>query len=108
MMRPKLGAVLLAGLFCLVLLTGCLRSRLGNPVVQPAATQAGPSVPTPTAALATAVDAQQPAAATQAGADVQPTSAVAEDNRKAADDLSNMLDDLTKDLDTADDLNDVK
>ncbi len=127
-MKPKLCASLLIGLFLLSLLTGCMRNRLINPALQPSVNATNPAAPTQAALLPTntptmpqGVTPTQPPVLTTATAQPQPTatvqavqptptvsSAAATEISKAADELSNELDDLTKDLNSADNLNDVK
>jgi hypothetical protein len=114
MMKPKLWVLLLTGLVSLGMLTGCVRNRVHSSGAQPAATETRPSTPTQAAALPTAINQQQQASPSVMPDSpvVQPTvtppAAASEEDRQAANDLSNMLDDLTKDLNEADDLNDVK
>jgi hypothetical protein len=123
-MKLTLKTPLLIGLCLMVLLTGCMRSRVGNPGAQPAAatnppasTQAAmPATFTPAATEQTAATSTPSAPAqsqpTATSAVIQITAvkpaAAATEAAKAADDLSNMLDDLTKDLNSSDNLNDVK
>jgi hypothetical protein len=124
-MKPKLYGLFLVGLFCLALLTGCLRNRTGNPGGQPAATAARPTATlqtalnnqaltaTPASAGPAAVDPTQtrPAAldpTAQPTLIASPAGAAAPDVSRAADDLSKSLDDLMKDINADDGLNDVK
>jgi hypothetical protein len=118
-MMRKLCAMFLFGLIGVALLTGCARNGIGNPPGQPAATATNPALPTqpapatlaPTPAAPAAVEPTQaqPAAVDPAS---QPTltapAAAKTDVSKEADDLSNSLDDLMKDLNSSDNLNDVK
>jgi len=120
-MKRKLCALFLVGLVGLALLTGCqrLRNGIGNPAGQPAATatnppqpvQAVPATLAPTPAAPVVVDPTQTRPA-EINPTAQPTitaPAVAKtDVSKEADDLSNSLDDLMKDLNSSDNLNDVK
>jgi hypothetical protein len=109
-MKPKLYALLLIGLFCLALLTGCLRLRsgFGNPAGQAAAIATLASTPAaPAAVEPTQTQPAVPDSTAQPGITV-PAAVTAPDVSKAADDLSNSLDDLMKDLNSTDDLNDVK
>ena len=120
-MMRRLCAVLLIGLAGVALLSGCqrLRNGIGNPAGQPAATathlpsttQPAPATLAPTPAAPAAVEPTQtrPAAVDPTS---QPTitapAAAKTDVTKEADDLSNSLDDLMKDLNSSDNLNDVK
>lgn len=131
-MKSKLTLVITIGLLITISLTSCNRTRLrpqggqppsneGNP---PTATESNPltteapasqavstTVPSPIQPTDTA-GASAPAQPTNTTAALQPTSvqpaAVSPDISQAADDLSNLMDGLTKDLDTTDTMEDVK
>jgi hypothetical protein len=125
-MKRKLCALFLVGLVCVALLTGCqrLRNGIGNPAGQTAATATNPPLPTqpapglthtlapittPAAPAAVEPTQTQPAAVDPT---TQPTitapATVKTDVSKEAYDLSKSLDGLMKDLNSSDDLNDVK
>jgi hypothetical protein len=120
-MKPKLCALFLAGLACLALLTGCQRlsNGIGNPTGHASATATNPPLPvqampatlapTPTAPAAVEPTQTQPAAVDPTARPTLTAPAAAKtDVSKEADDLSNSLDDLMKDLNSSDNLNDVK
>jgi hypothetical protein len=125
-MKPKLCSMLWIGLFCLALLTGCVRGPSGsgnsagrpatdatNPPAQIQATPASlPDTWTPAAAMPVQPIQTQPAAVdpTAQPTITAPAAAVTAvpDVSNAADDLSNSFDGLMKDLNSDDNLNDVK
>jgi len=111
-MKSKPWFWIILGALALFVLAACARpiSQGGSapdtnnpsPVTsRPAAIQPAPGLPVPTQVPPTQVVAAQAQPAT-----LQPTAAA--DLSKEADDLSNLLNGLSKDLDSTDTLNDVK
>ncbi len=115
-MKSKLWMWMTLGLLAAFALSACSRGRFQNPATQPPAENSSPAAPLPSATSVPQIAPTQaptlaPSSPTAAPAQAQPTlqpAASSSDVSQTANDLTNLLDGLTKTLDSTDTLNDVK